>query len=258
MDRTTSNAREMYDKYNVGHYSYGKKRALYDPFLLEFLSAIGVGKKLYDIGCGSGFWLDMYVARGIAQKDIVGVDLSPQNIEFIKARGFQAFCDNVLELRLKDNVSDFTVCNGVIHHTSDPLQAFKELVRITKPGGSIYLAVYNVWNPYYYIVHKAAFPLRYWYWNKNKRILDFVLPFAKLLMQPFSLLFFKEFLDDKTMKTIFMDQVMTPRADLFSKRKIRRWALQNDCDMTKIKYVKCFLMVAAIIEVKKIGDNIPF
>jgi len=251
MDITTSHARQLYDQYNFGHYSCGPKRELYDPFLLKFLSAIRPGEKLYDMGCGSGFWMDRYVARGLAQKDIVGVDLSPKNIEAIRSRGFQAYCDNILELKLEDNVSDHTVCVGVIHHTSDPLVAFKQLVRITKPGGAIYLAVYNIWNPYYYIVHKATFPLRYWYWHKNKKILNFVLPLAKLLIQPFSLLFFREFLDDKTIKTLFMDQVMTPRADLFSKGKIRNWASQNGCAVKEIRYIKCFLMIAAIIEVKK-------
>ena len=88
MDKTTANALEMYDQFRVGHYSYGKKRETFDPFLLEFLSNVGPEHKLYDIGCGSGYWLDVYVDRGIPQKNIVGVDLSPQNAEDIKARGF--------------------------------------------------------------------------------------------------------------------------------------------------------------------------
>jgi SAM-dependent methyltransferase len=247
MDKTTARAQEMYDEFRIGHYSYGQKRTLSDAFLLKFVSTVGDTATLYDIGCGSGFWLDSYVACGIPQHHLYGVDLSPKNIEEIKARGFQASCDNLLSLKLDDGISDHTICNGVLHHTSDPRQAFAELIRITKPGGSIYLAVYNAWNPYYYLVHKATYPLRYWYWNRNKKILDRVVPLARWIMQPFAWLFFRELLSHQTVKTIFMDQVMTPRADLFTKGTLRHWSAQHHCEVLESRFIKHFLMVAAII-----------
>lgn len=250
MDKITQNALEMYNEFRVGHYSYGNKRDQYDPFLLTFLSKVEKGKNLYDVGCGSGYWLDLYVRQGVVKENIVGIDLSPVNVEDIKSRGFQAVCDNVLKLQTKDASADFTICNGVIHHTSNPFQAFKELVRITKPGGLIYLSVYNIWNPYYYIVHKATFPLRYWYWNKNPKILDAVFPAVKLLMQPFAFLIFKEFLTDQTAKTIFMDQVMTPRADLFSKKILKDYCAKTGCQVEETRYVKHHLMLAAMIRKK--------
>ena len=251
MDQVTQNALAMYDEFRVGHYSYGLKREQFELFLLKFLDKFTKGRKLGDVGCGSGFGLDMYVRHGVPKEDIFGVDLSPKNIEDIKKKGFRASVDNALSLQIEDNAFDFTVSNGLIQHTSDPFLAFKELVRITKPSGFIYLAVYNALNPYYYFVHKMTFSIRYWYWNKDKRILDFIFPIARILMQPFSFLFFREFLDDRTAKTIFMDQVMTPRAYLFLKDDLRRYCTRCDARIEEIRYIKHFLMVAAIIQVNK-------
>jgi len=241
----------MYDEFRVGHYSYGMKREKFEPLLLKFLSKYEQGKKVIDVGCGSGFWLEGYTRHGVLKENIFGVDLSPKNVAEIKQRGFAAEVGNALALEIADDSFEFTISNGVIHHTSDPFLAFQELVRITKPGGLIYLAVYNAWNPYYYLVHKLTFPIRYWYWNKNKKIFDFIFPVAKLLMQPFAFLFFREFLDDNTAKTIFMDQVMTPRADLFSKGDLRQYCAKCNVRIEEIKYIKHFLMVAAIIRVEK-------
>lgn len=250
MDKITTNAQSLYDHYRVGHYSYGDKREKYDPFLIEFLKNIPRNKKLYDVGCGSGFWLESYVHHGVSKNDITGVDLSSENIAEIQNKGFNAQVGNVLNLEeVKNDVADYTISNGVIHHTSDPLKAFQEIVRITKPQGKIFLTVYNKWNPYYYIVHKATFPIRYYYWEHSKKIFNVVYPIAKCIMQPFAKLFFGEFLDDKTARTIFMDQVMTPRADLFSKKILRRYAGHCNCRIKEIRYIKRHLMLAAVFEV---------
>lgn len=244
----TENAQEMYNQYRIGHYSYGNKRIKYDPLLLRFLNQITNDKMLYDIGCGTGFWLDAYTQFGIKKTNIVGVDIAPKNIADIKAKGFAAQVGNVLDLDLPDHVADFTISNGVIHHTANPAKAFQELVRITKPGGKIYLGVYNKWNPYYYIVHRAMYPLRSYYWNRNKNIINYILPICKPIMQLFSQIIFRESLDDATAKSIFMDQVMTPRADLFSKKDLRDLAKNNHCEIEAIKTIKLFLMWGVIFQ----------
>ncbi len=98
-------------------------------------------KKLFDIGCGTGYWLDVYVRKGITKENITGVDLAPSNVEDLQKKGFKAVCGNVLNLDLNDNVSDLTMCNGVIHHTNDPFKAFNELVKIKKPGRKIQIGI---------------------------------------------------------------------------------------------------------------------
>jgi ubiquinone/menaquinone biosynthesis C-methylase UbiE len=158
-DGVTDKAKELYDDITFGHLSYD--RARHNPLLFRFLGMIKPGERVFDIGCGAGYWMQVYVDYGVPKDCIVGVDISPTNVANLRKQGFHAEWGNVLELQLEDGVSDFTVCNGVIHHTNDPFRAFEELARITRPGGYIWLQVYNQWNPYYYIVHRAAYPLRY-------------------------------------------------------------------------------------------------
>ena len=244
----------MYNEYRFGRFSYGNKRIETEPLLMKFLALAGdSGGTLFDIGCGSGFWTETYLKYGINKNKITLLDLAPANIEELKKDNFNAICGSVLELPFENNVSDFTVCNGVIHHTPDPEKAFSELVRITRPGKFIYLNVYNKWHPYYYIVHKATFPIRYLYWNYNKKILDFIYPIVKIFFQqPLAYICFGEFLDDCTAKTIFMDQIMTPRASLFSIADIKRFAKENNCNIEQLGYNKLYSMIAAIIKVNKL------
>ena len=76
MDIVTQRALEMYDQYRVGHYSYHDKREKYDPMLMDFLHSISKDKTIYDIGCGSGFWMETYHRLGFKKDNIYGVDLS--------------------------------------------------------------------------------------------------------------------------------------------------------------------------------------
>lgn len=250
-DKVSNQARELYDNYTYGNFSYGKQRERYDPLLFDFLKKPNKDSTLYDIGCGTGFWMDAYINNNVSKDNIVAVDITPRNIMELRNRGFKALCGNVNHLPFSNNVSDFTICQGVIHHTANPFQAFKELVRITKHGGHIYLNVYNRWNPYFYIVHKATYPIRYLYWNISKKIIDIFYPVSKIIFQPIAYLLFGQFLDDKTGKTMFMDQIITPRAHLFSKSILMKYAERCNCEIQEFKYNRHHLMLAAILKVNK-------
>ena len=249
MDQVTVKAKTMYDEYRFGDFSYGIKRKKFDLLLFKYLSKFGENKKLFDIGCGSGEWLAIYAGCGIPKNNITGVDLGPSNVSEMNKKGFNAICSNVLNLELNDNVSDFTICNGVIQHTSNPFKAFLELVRITKPGGYIYLNVYNKWNPYFCLVHRAMFPLRFVYWNVNKLIVDIIYQISKIFFQPLAFMAFGEFLDDKTGKAFFMDQIITPKAHLFSKSDLKSYAKRTNCSIEQSSYNEYFLMLGTILKV---------
>ena len=249
MDQVTVKAREMYDEFNFGNFSYGKKRKQFDQLLYKYLICLDKNSKLFDIGCGTGELFSIYEDFGVTKKQITGVDLALSNITELKNKDYSAICSNVLNLELNDNISDFTICNGVIHHTSDPFKAFLELVRITKPGGYIYLNVYNKWNPYFYLVHRAMFPLRFVYWNVNKKIVDIIYQISKIFFQPLAFMAFGEFLDDKTGKAFFMDQIITPKAHLFSKSDLKSYAKRTNCSIEESSYNRYFLMLGVVLKV---------
>ncbi len=248
----TDNTRTMYSEYRFGTFSYGDKREAYESLLFELLPKAKPDSILFDVGCGSGYWLDVYVRLGIRKDCINCIDLAPANVEAARARGFNATVGNVMDLvNIPDKVSDLTVSIGVIHCARDPFRAFRELVRITKPGGLIYLNLYNKYHPYYYIVHRATFPIRFLYWNWNRKVADVAYWCAKPVFQPLTYLALGEFLDDKTGKTMFMDQVITPIAHLYSKSMFNSYAARCGCTVQAFRYNRYKLMLAAVIRVNE-------
>jgi len=239
-------ARELYDNYNFGRFSYSDERHKFNPLLIEFLQSMDKGKTLYDIGCGAGYWFDIYQQFGISKDNIHGLDLAESNVRTLQSAGYDVVCGDATNIQLSDEVSDYTVSSGVIHHTPDTLAAFSEIVRITKPGGFIFINVYNLWHPYYWIVHKLTFPLRFIYWNVTKDIEKLIFPLAYILLYGVSSLIFRRPVDRRTAKILFMDQVMTPRAELFTKRKLSRFANQTGVKAVQFRYNKGYLMLSAI------------
>lgn len=245
--RVTADAASLNDDYPFGCFNYGSKRERYYPYLPPLLGTLGPRAQVYDIGCGAGYWLDLYGRCGVGRERITCVDLSPRNVSRLLARGYDARVGNVLDLRLEDGLADCTICCGVIHHTEDPLRALRELARITKVGGCIYLVVYNGWSPYFYVVHRATYPLRYLYWNWNKRVLDAVYAPARLVFQPLARVLLGQTLDEATGRAFLADQVMNPRAHLFTKSKLRRYADLAGCSVERVHATQLGMMWEACL-----------
>ena len=114
----------------------------------KFKNFIGHKKDVLEVGCGTG-QLAIYFALG-ANNRIVGLDPTIEslklaadfsrkhnieNIDFVNADIF----DDVL----KDQFFDFIWCNGVLHHTKDPYEAFKVLIKSLKDEGYVLIGLYN-------------------------------------------------------------------------------------------------------------------
>jgi SAM-dependent methyltransferase len=103
-------------------------------------------KDVLDVGCGIGFWLVEFRARGA--RSLIGVDLSPRSIELARLRCAQAGVDvtlrveNAEALPFPDASFDHVNCQGVIHHTVDPAAAAREIARVLRPGGTASISVY--------------------------------------------------------------------------------------------------------------------
>jgi len=224
MARSVEDVRKHYDGLSFGDFSYEERRAGFYPLLDEFVSTIDPGSQVVDVGCGAGFWLDEFVRRGINDDQLLGLDLAPDNVRRARERGHRAEVGNVLELAQPDSAFDHTFCAGVIHHTPDPRRALRELVRVTKPGGTIYLAVYNRWHPYFWVVHKATAPIRALHWRGWKRLSQAAYVGWKMMVQPISYMVFGRPLDERTSYALWMDQVLTPYAHLYTRSGLQREA----------------------------------
>ena len=107
------------------------------------------GKRILDVGCGAGRFLD--VASRYAET-VVGLDSSDaidaarrnladrRNVDLVQA--------SVYELPFRPDVFDGCYCVGMIQHTPDPQQAVSALGPMLKPAGRIAVTAYrrNRWT----------------------------------------------------------------------------------------------------------------
>lgn len=102
-------------------------------------------KNIIDVGCGGGRYTN--ALRQLKAKSVVGVDYSNDGIFTAKKnynyKNISFKKQNVLNLNFRNNSFDIVFSNGVLHHTSDFRKGIKELHRICKPGGYIYLYLYG-------------------------------------------------------------------------------------------------------------------
>lgn len=105
------------------------------------------GKKLLEVGVGAGSDFLQWVRAGT---HATGIDLTHEAIynvqERLKLYGLSAEELKVADaenLPFKANSFDVVYSWGVIHHSPNTPQCLAEIIRVTKPGGTIKVMVYN-------------------------------------------------------------------------------------------------------------------
>ncbi len=108
------------------------------------LFALNEDSKVVDVGCGLGFFTEMlsvYVPKG----KVLGIDLDSKLVEeaqkrvgTLRGREVPEFrTGDAYNLPLPNGFADFTICQTLLMHLSDPAKAIKEMKRITKRGGTV-------------------------------------------------------------------------------------------------------------------------
>jgi len=115
------------------------------------------GKKVLDVGCGSGWSSEQFARTG---SEITAFDLTPRAVETTKQR-FRLYNlpGNILQadvenLPFPDNHFDYVLAWGVVMHTPDTNKAVNEIWRVLKPGGKAGAMIY----------HKNSFKWWYFIW----------------------------------------------------------------------------------------------
>ena len=215
-------------------YGYSSKEEILDnmnPNLKEVIVK-SEGKIITDIGCGCG--RNLVYSSKYASK-LIGVDLSKQSLEFaknfIKADNLELVLGNNLDIPLDSNYSDLVISDGVCHHTGDTVKAFKECVRILKPNGVLYLAVYKKYRYY---------PFLYKYVGSILRLLNKTKVGNFIMENTFVLLHFlmyrilrKQKLSLQETRNIFYDYFITPVATFQSKKEVSEWIGESNCSLEK-------------------------
>jgi ubiquinone/menaquinone biosynthesis C-methylase UbiE len=105
-------------------------------------------KKCLDAGCGSSFHGSLNLFK-MGANEVVALDLNKtifthqKKIEKIipKDKKLTIKVGSVLKLPFKNNSFDFVLCQGVMHHTTNPEKAVKECFRVLKKNGFAYFQI---------------------------------------------------------------------------------------------------------------------
>lgn len=125
----------------------------------HYLIPLKAQARILDAGCG---WGTLSFSLRRSYGEVVAFDNVPQRLEFIDLRrksenidGLVPACGQINHLPFADDSFDLVVLNGVLEwipliESSDPylaqLEALKEVRRVLKPGGYLYLAIENRWS----------------------------------------------------------------------------------------------------------------
>ncbi len=130
---------ETYDNNKYDYFRFFQKRAL-------SLMKLKENHSFLDIGCGTG-WAVIYAASIIKETGkCFGIDLSPGMIKKAFAnssrngiQNAQFYVANAETLPFENNLFDYVLCSNSFHHYPHPIKALKEIKRVLKINGRLYL-----------------------------------------------------------------------------------------------------------------------
>jgi len=119
-----------------------------NPLMKELKNFIGFNKSLLEVGSGT-CQLSNYLAIG-TNNQIYSFDSSFNSIKLGKEFADKNDIQNIKFIRgdifdkiFLDEFFDFIWCNGVLHHTKNPYEAFRSVIPSLKKNGYIFLGLYN-------------------------------------------------------------------------------------------------------------------
>ena len=115
----------------------------------KFAKATG-GRRLLDIGCGTGFILSLAHS---CFEEVYGIDITPAMLDIAASKFREQKVNNVKlirvssdELPFPDSYFDVVTAYGFLHHLPTLLSTFSEVYRVLKDGGIFYADL----DPNYY------------------------------------------------------------------------------------------------------------
>ncbi len=117
--------------------------------------------RVLEIGCGTG-QLSNFLAIGC--RTVIGTDLCMNSLrlaeDFRRRQGLTRarFVQmNLFRPAFAAEQFDVVLCNGVLHHTSDPRGGLERIVRLVKPGGHVVVGLYNRFGRWFLDARRGVF-----------------------------------------------------------------------------------------------------
>jgi SAM-dependent methyltransferase len=103
------------------------------------------GRLVLDVGGGPGYFGDAFAAAG-ASYVAVDADLGEMSARGVPRSG-QALGSG-MALPIRSDAVDVCFSSNVLEHVADPCAMADEMVRVTRPGGLVYLSYTLWWSPW--------------------------------------------------------------------------------------------------------------
>jgi 2-polyprenyl-3-methyl-5-hydroxy-6-metoxy-1,4-benzoquinol methylase len=109
------------------------------------------GSTILEVGCGTGQlsnFLGMTWGRTVYGADgcLHSLQLAENFRRENEIKGAKFLQMNLFRPVFPEESFDFVVCNGVLHHTSDPYLGFQTIGKLVKRGGFILIGLYNKYS----------------------------------------------------------------------------------------------------------------
>lgn len=133
--------------FSVAGEAYGRFMGRFSEPLAEvFVEAAGLtaGQRAVDVGCGPGALTAVLVER-LGSDAVVGVEPSASFVDAARERlpGVTIVLGAAEALPLPDGGADAALAQLVVHFMTDPVAGLREMVRVTRPGGTVAACVWD-------------------------------------------------------------------------------------------------------------------
>ncbi len=128
------------ETYNTIAHEFSHTRFSVWSYVADFINSFAKDSLCLEVGCGNG--------KNMIHRDDLkfhGCDVADEFVNICRSRGLDVIRANNLKLPYSDDIYDYVLSIAVIHHLStyeNRKQSIKELIRVTKPNGQIFILVW--------------------------------------------------------------------------------------------------------------------
>jgi ubiquinone/menaquinone biosynthesis C-methylase UbiE len=122
----------------ASHYDSLRSFRVRQRMILDWIGDVH-GKTILDVGPGAGHFSQPLTRHN----QVIGLDFVPTMLHYAANKGMLPVQANGMQLPFESESMDIVICVGVLQHIDDTESFIKELLRVRKPDGQVYLETLN-------------------------------------------------------------------------------------------------------------------